>query len=417
MIYTFRLIPGLDYDYTSVSFAVAGLAFAAGMLRHRLFDLQPIAREAMIDSMDDAMFALDTQNRVVDLNPAAQRIIDLPAKAILGQSAERVFSRWHTLTGQFRDTTNIQTDITIDHDGALQHYDLRISSLMDRRGRTTGRLIILRNITGRKQAEVALRERTAELETRNEQLDAFAHTVAHDIKDPLTAIVGYSGMLHDFAANLTPQEKANYLTTIINTSTKLANIVDALLLLASVHRLDEQKVYTFNMRSIVEDVQERMSFLIEEQGAVLIVPDAWPVVKSYGPWVEEVWVNYVSNAIKYGGNPDNNIPPRVELGFDEPDTRRDAVIRFWVKDNGPGLTADQQSQLFTQFKRLRGSPNKGYGLGLSIVRNIVEKLGGEIGVESEVGHGSLFWFTLPTVKNNRVSRKDGEEDGSQKATG
>lgn len=412
-IYVFRLVPNLNYDYTSVSFAIAGLAFAAGMLRHRLFDLQPIAREAVIDSMNDAVFALDTQDRVIDLNPAAQRLLDLPAEAILGQPGQQILNRWQTFVEQFQDTMNIQTDITIDHDGTPRTYDLRISSLADRRGKANGRLIILRDITARKQAEVALRERTAELETRNEQLKAFAHTVAHDIKDPLTAIVGYSGMLHEFSDNLTPEEQAHYLETIINTSTKLASVVDTLLLLASVHQIEERDVYPLDMYPILEDVLGRLSHLIQEYRAEVIVPDTWPIVKSYGPWIEEVWVNYVSNAIKYGGNADIGVPPRVELGFDEPDTRQDAVMRFWVKDNGPGLTPEQQSQLFTQFRQLHGASGRGHGLGLSIVHDIVEKLGGEVGVECNVGQGSTFWFTIPVAFNKERELKD----GSQKTTG
>ncbi len=107
----------------------------------------------------------------------------------------------------------------------------------------------------------------------------------------------------------------------------------------------------------------------------------------YGPWVEEVWANYLSNAIQYGGR-----PPRVELGATE---QADGMVRFWVRDNGPGLTPEEQARLFTPFTRLDQVRAKGHGLGLSIVRRIVEKLGGQVGVESEVGRGSVFTFTLP----------------------
>jgi signal transduction histidine kinase len=119
--------------------------------------------------------------------------------------------------------------------------------------------------------------------------------------------------------------------------------------------------------------------------------------------VEEVWVNYLSNAIKYGGQ-----PPRVELGSSLQDpplagggpTAQSAPsetgwVRFWVRDNGLGLTPDEQGRLFTLFTRLEQTRVKGHGLGLSIVRRIVDKLGGEVGVESEIGEGSTFWFTLP----------------------
>jgi signal transduction histidine kinase len=109
----------------------------------------------------------------------------------------------------------------------------------------------------------------------------------------------------------------------------------------------------------------------------------------YAGWVEEVWVNYISNAIKYG-----NKPPRVELGATP---QPDGMIRFWVRDNGPGLSPEQQAKLFTPFTQLSPIRATGYGLGLSIVARIMDKLGGQVGVESEgiAGRGSLFYLLRP----------------------
>jgi signal transduction histidine kinase len=111
-------------------------------------------------------------------------------------------------------------------------------------------------------------------------------------------------------------------------------------------------------------------------------------VLGYAPWIEEVWVNYLSNAIKYGGR-----PPRVELGAE---TQPGGLVRFWVRDNGPGIAPEAQVRLFVPFTRLDQVRAKGHGLGLSIVRRIVEKLGGQVGVISTPGQGSVFSFTLPT---------------------
>ena len=399
MMYAFHLVPGLVQDYTSVSFAVAGIFFVLGIVRHRLFDLTPIARDAVVHSMSDAMLALDHQGRVVDLNPAAQAILDMPNDRILGQPAERILHRWGTLIEEFEDTLEIQTDIVIHNNGAPRYYDLRISPLFDRRSAVSGRLVIVHDITDRKLAEVALRERTEELEARNEQLDAFAHTVAHDIKDPLTTVVGYSSLLREFFKDMSLEEINGYLDTIADTSSKIANIVDALLLLSSVHRIDDVPVDYVDMNVVVNATVERLTELAAKFDARLILPKSWPDAWSYSPWVEEIWVNYVSNAIKYGGRPDEGIRPRVELGWDMPDGEHAHIARFWVKDNGLGLTDAQQARLFAQFTHLRGAPNEGYGLGLSIVRSVVEKLGTEAGIESQIGEGSMFWFTLPTANH------------------
>jgi len=119
------------------------------------------------------------------------------------------------------------------------------------------------------------------------------------------------------------------------------------------------------------------------------VPDEWPLAVGYGPWIEEVWANYINNAIKYGGE-----PPCVRLGAT---AQPDGTIRFWVSDNGAGLSEEEQARLFTPFTRLDQVRARGYGLGLSIVRRIMDRLGGEVGVESRDGEGSVFSFVLPAA--------------------
>jgi len=262
----------------------------------------------------------------------------------------------------------------------------------------------------KQQAEEALRQYAAQLEARNEELDAFAHTVAHDLKGPLGNMVGFAYVLAENYSTLPEEDLRQYLQIIAQSGQKASNIVDELLLLSSVRKAREVEMVPLDMVAIVAQVQERLGYLIEEHQAQTILPEVWPVALGYAPWVEEVWVNYFSNAIKYGGR-----PPRVELGASPPsippDTRGEAppsipptggevrggMVRFWVRDNGDGLTPEEQARLFTPFTQLDQVRAKGHGLGLSIVRRIVDKLGGQVGVESEIGTGSTFWFTLPVI--------------------
>jgi two-component system sensor histidine kinase/response regulator len=247
----------------------------------------------------------------------------------------------------------------------------------------------------------ALRGRTAELQARNEELDAFSHTVAHDLKGPLGHIMGYAYLLRD-PGLVSEEDYRTYVQAIEQGGQRVRNIIDELLLLASVRKLEEIETGPLDMAPIVAEVGHRLSFVIEQYQADLVLPaeDAWPVAVGHGPWIEEVWANYISNALKYGGS-----PPRIELGADPPPpsppsggTEGEArMVRFWVRDNGPGLTPEEQARLFTPFTRLEQVRAKGHGLGLSIVRRIVEKLGGQVGVESEVGQSSTFSFTLPAV--------------------
>jgi signal transduction histidine kinase len=165
----------------------------------------------------------------------------------------------------------------------------------------------------------------------------------------------------------------------------MRSIIDELLLLSEMRDVEVERV-PLDMAQIVAAAQQRLASMIEEHGAEVVIPETWPVALGYGPWVEEVWANYLSNAIKYGGQ-----PPYLELGAME---QGDDEVCFWVRDNGRGIPAEEQGRLFSRFTRLDRDHAEGHGLGLSIVQRIVEKLGGQVGVESEVGQGSTFTFSL-----------------------
>jgi signal transduction histidine kinase len=236
-----------------------------------------------------------------------------------------------------------------------------------------------------------LQQRTVELQTQNEELDAFAHTVAHDLKGPLSSIVGFAEVLEESYATLPGEALRSNLRRITTGGHKMANIVDELLLLSSVRKMAEIETEILDMPVIATEAWQRVAHLAEKSQAELVMPDAsaWPAALGYGPWVEEIWVNYFSNAIKYGGR-----PPRIEVGFDDSDGGQ---VRFWVRDNGSGLSPEQQARLFTPFTRLHQARAKGHGLGLSIVQRVVDRLQGGVGVESKPGQSSTFFFTLPTA--------------------
>ncbi|HOU12887.1 MAG TPA: HAMP domain-containing sensor histidine kinase [Anaerolineae bacterium] len=263
-------------------------------------------------------------------------------------------------------------------------------------------------------ANTQLQAYTQELELRNAELDAFAHTVAHDLKNPLSALVGFSSLLESRLTRMSEEQIRANLQRIKQNSYKMTNIIDELLLLSSVRKIDDVKTRPLDMAEIVEEAHNRLADLRARLQADIHMPAEWPTALGYAPWVEEVWVNYLSNAIKYGGDPEGGIPPRIELGFStfdgkapeaaapfpnpqSPISNPQSKIAFWVRDNGPGLSPEDQSKLFAQFERLNQTRAEGHGLGLSIVRRIVEKLHGDVGVASAVGEGSVFWFTLPVA--------------------
>ena len=235
-----------------------------------------------------------------------------------------------------------------------------------------------------------LEQRSAELEKRNQELDAFAHMVAHDLKNPLATITGFTDLLLEESVEFpSPYNQCvERLKFVKQASEQMFNIVDALLILAGVSRHPEPVLRSLDMGRIVNQViEQRLAMMIADYQAKIVLPKQWPVAFGFATWIEEIWVNYLSNAIKYGGT-----PPQIKLGADP---QNNEVIRFWVRDNGQGLEPQEQAKLFTPFTRLHKSRAKGHGLGLTIVQQIVEKLGGNVGVESASGKGSLFYFTLP----------------------
>lgn len=263
--------------------------------------------------------------------------------------------------------------------------------------------VLLSEITLRKEIEnslqltngiladrtMELQQQTTELEQRNMELDAFAHTVAHDLKTPLTGVIGITQLLQADSENYSclDADFINQLHLLEAAGDQMVNIIDVLLLLAGVSRQIVVPIQTLDMENIVKNVMDSQSFIIKQYQGEIILPSHWLTAQGYPPWVKEVWMNYLTNALKYGGR-----PPHLEFGSD---LQTESMVRFWVRDNGQGLTSEAQAKLFTPFSRLHQRRVEGHGLGLSIVKHIVEKLGGQVGIESVPSQGSLFYFTLP----------------------
>ena len=237
----------------------------------------------------------------------------------------------------------------------------------------------------RLQAEIREREKLID------ELDAFAHTVAHDLKNPLSASMTHAQFLQRYYQRMTPPEFEESLEVIVKNGRKMNSIIEELLLLSSV-RVEKVTPQPVDMESIVDETLDRLTYLIEEKQAIITRSSAgnWPVALGYAPWIEEVWANYISNAIKYGGD-----PPQAELGFTVHD---DGTVEFWVSDNGSGISTEEQQALFIPFNRLSQVRAEGHGLGLSIVQRIVQKLGGRVAVYSKADQGSTFSFFLPPAE-------------------
>jgi signal transduction histidine kinase len=255
--------------------------------------------------------------------------------------------------------------------------------------------------TSELQIKNALLElQSLELEANNQDLDSYAQSVAHDLKNPLTTLIGLSSLLNYSLASFSPEKLQESINTIHRTSIKMVNIIDALLLLSSVRKSTDIDIKPLDIKHIASEAQHRLASLAEKAHASINFVGDWPMAMGYAQWVEEVWMNYLSNAIKYGGN-----PPIIEIGGE---LISPTLAKFWVRDFGKGINKEKSEKLFLPFSRIDHTTSDGHGLGLSIVKRIVERLNGKVGYEAgdknnsdpSADVGGYFWFTLP-INNNK----------------
>ncbi len=363
--------PIKPYDPTPLSFALASILFLFSFYNFRFLNIVPVAYSLVFKNIKNGVLIIDKRERIVGMNSAAELILNSSLKKALGKPIVDLFSNSKEVIKRFLTKNEVKTEIFIGKDECV--YELQISALEDNSNNIIGRIFVLYDISEQKKAY--------------EELDAFARTVAHDLKSPLSAVIGFSDLL---STNSVDKEKSDsYLNQINISANKMVKIIDALLLLAKIRHVEKIHKAVLNSEQIVDSAVSRLSNLITESNAKIVKSDTWFDVIGYSEWVEVVWVNYISNAIKYGGK-----PPVITLSSQ----RIGTMVQMSVTDNGDGITEEDQALLFTEFTRLYKQENEigGHGLGLSIVRRIIHKLGGQVGVKSKPG-SSTFFFTLPTA--------------------
>lgn len=339
----------------------------------------------LFENGGDSIFLIDLEtSQIIDLNTHAARRLGYSRDEMLGMSLDdiEVIDDTASVEAISWESTYSGTQV---HECYFRHKDghllpvevsSQIVSIKDQLVSQT----FVRNISVRKAMEAERLQLIADL-------DSFAHTVAHDLKTPLSTLYTWSAWLKNTWEELSIEELKDFLDQMTQNSQRAINIVEELLLFASIRKLDTLETAPLDMASIVTEAITRLTQMIDDSHAEIILPEDWHIGIGYAPWILEIWVNYISNAIKYGGT-----PPRIELGSR---VEADYTVRYWIRDNGQGIEANKLPDLFNMFDRLGEMQIQGHGLGLSIVKRITEKLNGQVKVETEVGQGSIFSFTLP----------------------
>jgi PAS domain S-box-containing protein len=360
--------------------------------------------EKAIDTLDSGIIITDQRQEVVWANATTGHFFGIDRDRLIGVDAKRARSRY---VGVFEEaqsfsdavekaveaseriesmTCHVRPSLGRD-ERVLEYRSIPIATERDRGGRIDHFI----DITELKRLEASLREKTENLEKSNEKLEEFSHVVSHDLKEPLRTIETFSGFLLEDYRDKLDEEGVDYLNTLKRTSARMRQLINDLLSLASIH-MDTASFERINTQRALEEVQEDLE--VRLQGVNLQVAEDLPPVRGSKVRIHELFSNLIVNAIKYN----DKALPTVRVGWQK-EARNDGTVTFFVEDNGIGIEARYQERIFGIFEKLNPREDvEGTGAGLAICKRIVEEHGGKIWVNSEVGKGSTFFFTVPRAR-------------------
>jgi PAS domain S-box-containing protein len=393
ILYFSGLNPLPYLDLTPFAFTITVVFLTWAIIGFRLVGLAPIARDLVVDEMKDGMIVIDAQGLLVDINPAAGRMIGTSASQAVGRPLAATLAAWPELVERYRNVTDTLEEIPVDDE---RWVELQISPLRDKRKKFLGRVIVLRDITARKQIENALSLALAQTREASRLKSHLLARVSHELRTPLGGILGFAELLQiDSFGELNPKQ-AEFVQEIVESSHYLGGIIDELLDQA---QLDAETLILQNARVSVEPLFQklnaRFSGLAAAKGltfAIRVAPDFPKAIYADERRLEQVFVNLLDNAVKFTDQ------GRVDLSIDLADATR---WTFSVADTGRGVSAEAAEYIFDAFRQVDNaitSRNRGTGLGLSITKQLVELMQGQIRIESQPGQGSTFTVTLPLVR-------------------
>lgn len=387
-----------------------GLVYAAG---RDITERKEAERESrallasIVQFSHDAIFARDLTGTILSWNKGAERQYGYSATEAVGRPVSILMppdraDDFAEIMARIKRGENIEDFETerIRKDGRRVAVSLTISPLHDPEGRVTAASSIARDITERKRAEAEIKklnedlerrvlERTAELAAANQDLESFTYSVSHDLRAPLRHMDGFSRILIDEYAEKLDPEVRGYLERIRAGARQMGRLVDDLLKLARVGRHDLAREAT-DLGAIASEVVENLKNDVDGRVVEWKMGEL-PRVECDASLVKQVFQNLLSNALKYTG-------PRERAVIEVDRVTRDGEHVLFVRDNGVGFNMKYADKLFGVFQRLhRADEFEGTGVGLATVKRIVDKHGGRVWAEAEMGKGATFFFTLGPV--------------------
>jgi PAS domain S-box-containing protein len=405
-LYVFRQNPLDPLDLTPAGFALSALAVGWALFRYRLLDLVPVAHSTIVAGLRDGIIVLDARNRVVDLNPTAEHILNQRVAAAFGQPVEQLLADQPDLVAYCRGTAEARMEITLGEAAAPRSYEVQIASLPAQRGDASGRLVMLHDVTERKQAEAALQAAKEAAEGATRAKSQFLATMSHEIRTPMNGVIGMTHLL--LGTNLDAQQR-EFVETIGASGNALLEVINDILDFSRIEadRLELEHA-PFDLRACIEEALSLVALKAAERALDLAYSiDPHVPISLIGDRgrLRQILINLLDNAIKFTDSGEVVVAVTTD---DRPATTgqplassvvggRSSVVRFAVRDTGIGIPHDRLDRLFKSFSQIDTAArraNSGSGLGLVISKRLSELMGGTMWVESEQGRGSTFYFTI-----------------------
>jgi PAS domain S-box-containing protein len=358
-------------------------------------------------------FSLDAQGQFVTFNATTLETLGYERDELFRQPYTRLLTpesqrRFLQNPAEYQQAGEVEAQ-WVKRDGTVIDVWIRSSPLCDEMGQFVRSRSVAQDVTERNRLAGELRRRGDELERANADLrkinnalDEFTGAVAHDLKEPLRTLESYSHFLADEYAGMLGPEGTSYLEYLIKASRRLSNLIEDLLVLAQAGRITNEP-RAFDLGEIVALVRKDLDALIQRRNAEFVVAEPLPIIIGDSQRITQLLSNLITNAIKYNDNPRPRILVEVRSS---PATERLSIptsgqanqVTICITDNGIGIEPAHHDQIFGIFRRLHPADQyEGTGAGLAIARKIVEAHHGKIWVESELGQGATFCFTLPAV--------------------
>ena len=278
-------------------------------------------------------------------------------------------------------------------DGVIRHVLGYGTPLPDEQGRPRGTVAVLMDITDRKRAEEMLQATVQDLERSNKELEQFAYIASHDLQEPLRQVRAYVNMLKDRHADKFDGKAGQYFQFVYEGAARMSDLVQGLLAYSRVGAKDARKQPTSCHEAMDTALANLQTGIAESRARV--THDDLPTVQAEPTQLTQLFQNLIGNAVKFHRDGEE---PQIHVGC----RRDDGHWVFQVRDNGIGIDPDHHEKVFLIFQRLHGRDKyPGTGIGLAICKKIVEQHGGKIWIESTVGQGSTFCFTLPEEGTRR----------------